>query len=229
MPSSALASFQDAVHEIKDLERADPTPIGGTPIDPAIARVVGRATVVLLSSHFERYVYAVNEEATQHLAMSVMDGTRLPEPMRLLHARPALDSLFETSWDRRANQLEEFLSTDGWLWMPISPARLDHERLLNWMKAPTPKNLVRYYRYWGIPNIFAAITRAPHTRTELWLRLDELVRKRNNIAHGDATTEATPTDLRSYTQSALRFCERADRQMAGALQRLVAASPPWYG
>ena len=111
--------------------------------------------------------------------------------------------------------------------MPISPAGLDHERLLTWMKAPTPKNLVRYYRYWGIGDIFDDITRTSHTRTELWLRLDELVRKRNNIAHGDATTEATPTDLRSYTRSALRFCERADRQMARALRRLVPATPPW--
>lgn len=227
MPSEALAAFQDAVREINDLERADPTPIGGTPVDPAIARVVGRATVVLLSSHFERYIYAINEEAIRHLAISVIDGSQLPESMRLLHARPALDTLFATHWDKRSSQLEEFLSTDGWLWMPISPARLDHERLLTWMKAPTPKNLVRYYGYWGITDIFSAITNTPHTRTELWLRLEELVRKRNNIAHGDATTEATPTDLRSYTRSALRFCERADRQMARALRRLVAEVPPW--
>jgi hypothetical protein len=227
MPSAALGAFQQAVHEINDLERADPTPIGGTPVDSAIARVVGRATIVLLSSHFERYVYAVNEEATRHLATSVTDGTQLPEAMRLLHARPALDSLFETSWDRRGSQLEEFLSTDGWLWMSISPTGLDHERLLTWMRTPTPKNLVRYYRYWGITDIFGAITRTVHTRTELWLKLDELVRKRNNIAHGDATTEATPTDLRSYTRAALRFCERADRQMARALTHLGAATPPW--
>lgn len=93
MPSAALAAFQQGVQEINDLERADPTPIGGAPVDPAIARVVGRATVVLLSSHFERYIYAVNEEATRHLVTSITDGTQLPEAMRLLHARPALDSL----------------------------------------------------------------------------------------------------------------------------------------
>lgn len=96
-----------------------------------------------------------------------------------------------------------------------------------WMKAPSPKNLVRYYRYWGIDDIFESITRTVNTRTELRLRLDELVRKRNNIAHGDATVEATPTDVRSYQTSALRFCERADRQLGKALKRLVATAPPW--
>lgn len=227
MASAAFRGFNQAVGEINDLERADPTPLGGQPVDPTIARVVGRATVVLLSSHFERYLYAVNEEAARHLTKSVTRGYQLPEQMRLLHARPALEDLLETSWEKRAAQLETFMTTDGWLWTSAPPGDLVHERLLVWMKAPTPRNLVRYYRYWGVDDIFTAITRTVHTRTELWLKLDELVRKRNNIAHGDATTEATHTDLRSYKDCALRFCERADRQLGRALARLVATARPW--
>jgi hypothetical protein len=227
MASAAFRAFQHAVGEINDLERADPTPLGQQPADPTIARVVGRATVVLLSSHFERYLYAVNEEATRHLATFVTRGDEVPEMLRLLHARPALEALLETSWEKRGAKLCDFITTDGWLWTTAPPSGLAHGRLLLWMKTPTPANLVRYYRYWGIDDIFGAITRTVHTRTELWLRLDELVRKRNNIAHGDPTTEATQTDLKSYKHCALRFCERADRQMARALGRLVASGRPW--
>src|SRR4051794_13832916 len=113
MASSALVAFQQAVGEIADLERADPTPVGGRPVDPDLTRVVGRATVVLLSSHFERYIYAVNEEAARHLESLVAGGNEIPELMRLLHARPAIESLLETSWENRATLMSEFMTTDG--------------------------------------------------------------------------------------------------------------------
>jgi RiboL-PSP-HEPN len=227
MASPALTAFRQAISEISDLERADPTPFGGKPTDPAIARALGRARVVLLSSHFERYIYAINEEATQHAAAYIGRADDLPAPLRLLHTQPALDSLLETGWDKRASKLADFMVSDGWLWTSGTSGPLEHQRLLLWMKAPTPKNLVRYYRYWGIENIFESITRASHTRRDLWLRLEELVSKRNNVAHGDATVEATPADLRLYQASALRFCERADRQLAKTLRELVAVAPPW--
>lgn len=226
MQSPALVAFRQAVAEVSDLERADPTPRGGTPKDPAIARAVGRARVVLLSSHFERYVYAINEEATRHLSASLRTADDVPETLRLLHTRPPIEDMLETGWERRGPQLRQLMVSDGWLWSPTATGVLDHRRLLLWMKAPTPKNLVRFYRYWGIENVFDAITRTPSTRTELWLPIEELVSKRNNIAHGDATVEATPADLRLYRDSALRFCERADRQMVRALKQLVVL-PSW--
>lgn len=229
MPSDAIAAFVTAVGEVDDLESADPTPLGGAPVDPTTSRVIGRASVVLLSSHFERYIYAVNQEATAVLNQANASGTRLPEPLRLLHSRLGIETMLETGWERRAPQLRAFMATDGWLWTDDNdnrPGLIEHDRLLIWMKAPTPKNLIRYYRYWEIDDIFAAITRVIHTRTDLRLKLDELVRKRNNIAHGDATTEATRSDVRGYRDGTLRFCERADRQLAKALAKL-SGTRPW--
>src|SRR3954468_19902572 len=130
MASAALLAFEQALGEIDDLGRADPTPPGGLPTHPTIARVVGRATAALLSSHFERYVYAVNEEATRHLAGLVTTGTEVPEPVRLLHTRVPLDVLLETSWEKRSAQLEDLMRTDGWLWSSGPPGALVHDRLL---------------------------------------------------------------------------------------------------
>lgn len=226
MASNSLSSFATALDEVADLGRADPTAVGTPPVQPELTRVVGRASVVLLSSHFERYVYSINEEAARILNSTGVLGDVLPESVRLLHSRPSIDAMVETGWDRRTTKLQAFVQTEGWLWGEHRAGALDHERLLLWMKAPSPWNLVRYYRYWGITDIFSAITRAPHTRTDLWLKIDELVRKRNNIAHGDATTEATRSDVRVYRASAMRFCERADRQLARAL-RPVIGGPPW--
>lgn len=227
MASVALDTFVRARVEVAQLARADPTPSGQLPFDPEITRVVGRASVVLRSSHFERYIYAVNEEAANAVNAASPPGAALPESLRLLHSRSSLEEMVETGWDRRAEKLRAFVQEEGWLWEAQRPGRLDHERLLTWMKAPTPKNLVRYYRYWEIEDIFAAVTRAAHTRTDLRLKLDELVRKRNNIAHGDLTTEATRADIRAYREATLRFCERSDRHLARALMRLFGGATPW--
>jgi RiboL-PSP-HEPN len=227
MASGSLDAFVQAVDEITELQRADPTPQGKPPNEPATTRVIGRASVALLSSHFERYIYAVNEEATGVINAVTVAGASLPELLKLLHSRTSVDAMLKTDWEHRAEQLRTFIESEAWLWSKQQVGMLNHEQLLTWMKAPTPKNLVRYYRYWDIEDIFSAVTRAVHTRTDLWLKIEELVRKRNNIAHGDLTTEATSADIRSYRDAALRFCERSDRQLARALGRILACPAPW--
>jgi hypothetical protein len=62
MPSASLGALISALSEISDLAGVVRPGFGGTPRAEAlkIARVAGRAQVVLLSSHFERYLYSVN-------------------------------------------------------------------------------------------------------------------------------------------------------------------------
>lgn len=104
---------------------------------------------------------------------------------------------------------------------------LEPDRLLMWMKSPNPKALVRYFRYWGIEDIFGRITRATHTRDYLWLRIKELVDKRNSIAHGDLATSATAADVRAYVKAVQTFAERSDAALAHQLSRLCAIDRPW--
>lgn len=220
-------AFRRGVLEVDELQRADPTPIGAPPAIPEVTRVIGRASVVLLSSHFERYVYAINEEAIQLVNDTGIKGLELSEEMRLLHSQPIVDGLIATSWERRGKQLTTLIKEEAWLWAQVGSGLLDHDRLIEWMKAPTPKNLMRYFRYWGIKDIFEAITRASHTKSELWLRIDELVRKRNNIAHGDLTTEATHADIVSYRDATTRFSERVDRKFGAVVGRLIGHQAAW--
>jgi len=227
MASESLGAFVRAVEEVAELQRADPTPRGGTPAEPGVTRAVGRASVVLLTSHFERYIYAVNEEATSAVNAQSAAGLRLPEKLRLVHSARPIEEMVETEWTRRAPKLRDFIKTDGWLWGGAEAGALDHKRLLTWMKTPTPENLVRYYRHWEIADIFSSITRAVHTKRELRLKLQELVDKRNNIAHGDLNTEATRGDVRGYREAALRFCVRSDGQLARALSKMLACTAPW--
>lgn len=190
-------------------------------------RALGRAAVVLITSHMERYLRAVNEELVDAVVASSILGDSLPLPVRLLHSKEPVTEIETTQWDKRSDKLTDFVETDGWLWSVGTTGNLKHNRLLAWMKSPKPKSLVRYYRYWGIQDIFSAITRKPSTRQDLWLRIKEVVEKRNNIAHGDTSASATFSDVRKYVAAVNDLCERADRTLARAVSLTLHISKPW--
>jgi hypothetical protein len=229
MPSVALAELNVAFEEIDHLQAADPTPIGEVPVNPAVARAVGRASVVLLSSHFERYFYAINEAAIEALNSNDVAFATIPELLRLLHTKPAVEALSATNWEGqpRVGQLGEFVRADVWLWGGEPRGRLDPERLLTWMKAPTPERIERYYRYWSIPDIFTTVAASPAERSDLWLRIRDLVDKRNAIAHGDVQAEATKADVGSYSAAVMTFCSGADLVLSDQLVDLFHLAAPW--
>ena len=199
------------------------------PPDFALTRALGRAGVVILSSHLEGYIDALNIEAVDLFNRLDLPSSLLPEPLRLLHSRFVVEALAATNWEgtARARLLEEFVREESWLWGTSFRGRIEPDRLLMWMKSPTPKALKRYFRYWGIEDIFARITRKEHIRSTIWMRLTELVDKRNSIAHGDIATAATRSDVQLYLSAVKTFAARADSALAKQIGRTWSIDPPW--
>jgi hypothetical protein len=227
MASAALRSLLAGIEEVRDLQQANPTPPGGLPDRPRVVRAINRASVVLLSSHLERYLRSLNEEAVAIINASPITGATLPAELRLQHSQVPIDELAATQWDRRADKLTQLVTTDGWLWGTTPKEVLEHDRLLRWMKSPSPERAKRMFRIWGIPDIFGVVTREPHTKLRMELKLKELVDKRNDIAHGNAGAEATYQDVATYLSVVKEFCSRADRALARVLKRYNAGGRPW--
>lgn len=208
-----------------------PVPKRGLPTgEKALAaKAHGRACVVLLSSHLDRYIYAVNEETVDWLNAQSCALATFPETFLLQQSKIAVDTLAERAWEKRAPLLRSFVATHGAAWAPDGRSgSLEALPLLAWMKAPTPESLIRFYRLYGVPNIFDVITRTKSTRGRLYLGMRELVEKRNNIAHGDFQTQALATDVTRYLTAACKFAVSADKVLARAARRMAGtAIAPW--
>jgi RiboL-PSP-HEPN len=228
MPSNALGTLATGLAEIRALQLANPSPAEGSGLKkPAVVRAIGRSEVVLLSSHFERYLYAVNQEAVDAVCNSGAISDVLPERLKLEHSRQPIEIISSTAWEHRASVLRQYSAHESWLWSPgTTVSVMDADRLLMWMKAPTPQSLMKAFRLWGIEDVFGDITRTPVNRARLWLKLGELVDKRNNIAHGDSTIEATYLDVVQYISVVRKFCESVDKRLARQLRSLIG-SRPW--
>lgn len=228
MSSKALAGLLVGLAEIQALQRANPSPQQGSGLRrPEVVRAIGRSEIVLLSSHFERYIRALNEEAIDSICRSAAVSDDLTERLKLEHSRYAIELISAIAWERRAAALADYSLRESWLWSAHAPVgSLDASRLLTWMKAPTAKNVIRFFQLWGIPDIFRAITRKSVYYGRLRLRLDELVEKRNNIAHGDFTVEATYLDIMQYVAAVKKFCVSSDKRLARQLSAILL-SPPW--
>ena len=194
-----------------------------------VVRAHGRGCVVLLSSHYERYFYAVNEEAVEWLNSRTCPLSRFPLSFLLQHSQFSINDIAQTAWEKREERLRHFARTESLLWAPEGvTGSLDHSQILTWMKSPKPKDITRFYRHYGIDEVFKAVTRAPGARSQLFFDLKELVEKRNAIAHGDASVEALPADVTRYLSSVAKFTRSADLLLAKKVRQMSGVPiDPW--
>jgi hypothetical protein len=150
MPSESLQSLLKAIDEVADLGKASHPTLGPREHESLkLARAVGRGQIVLLSSHFERYIRSLNEELVTFLNAHSVLGDRIPETVRLQHSAMPVDELAKTGWNNRRQKLQAFVANEAWLWTEKATGLISHERLLVWMKSPHPEILLDSFAYGG--------------------------------------------------------------------------------
>lgn len=225
--SKALTDLLDNLEEIRLLQSIIEISATKLPTVGEIKREnsVNRAAIVLLSSYFERYIYAINEEVCLLANTNGIKSQLISEDIKLLHAKYDFDLIQEMQWVNRLGSLMEYSNSTAWLFIDNSIGIIDHNKLLTYMKSPNTKNVHRYYKMWGISNIFSSCSMG-NRRIEGKIRgrLEEMVTKRNSIAHGDANVTVSSKSLESSIRTIRVFCKSADKELIDIVNRLCYLS-----
>lgn len=232
MGSQALSELEVALSEVAALRRHAPrvriTPRSERRLVLEAGSANRRACAVLLCSHFERYLYSLNENAVDHLNMIGVRSDLIPLRMRLLQTKRDIDELAAKQWDNRESGLINLFVTRAHLWTPgATVLQLDPAPNLEWMKSPKVKDLLRFFDLWGVVDILAKITRAQTARARIARTLQSLVDSRNGIAHGDRTVQPSRTQITEYLSVVRVFAERSDKVLGAHLGQLTGSAVPW--
>lgn len=187
-----------------------------------------RACTVLLCSHFERYIYSINEQAIEYLNSCRLSSREIPVKIRLLQTKSIVDLVAKRQWDLREENLTTLFMDHGPLWLENAAiTTLEPSANLEWMKSPKVKDVIRFYALYGVGNIFEAVTRTTAGRQRLSRELGSLVDIRNGIAHGDQTVQPVRSEITQYSNAVKDFCTRADRCLGRQLSSLSGHAEPW--
>jgi len=224
--SASLDNYRLGAAEIGHLLRVLPKRRRGISADPDVDKAIVRACIVLLTSHLEAYLKSINEEAIGYVNELGLTGDQVPLALRLKHSAEVIDSLAAMQWGNREDALKQFVNSDACLWSN-GAAQFEAKRLTSGFKTPNPKWIKVYFERWGMPDVFSKITRSRAKRSHLWFSIQSLADKRNNIAHGDASETATPSDVRRYRDAVTIVVDRLDRMFSSLIGMEFGCPRPW--
>lgn len=222
MTSQALKDLLRGLTEVAELQKLNPEPPGARPSrDHAeSARAMNRASLVMISSHYERYIRGINEESCNIINSNGINSSRIPYKIKLLHSRKLIDSVSLTSWEHRRGELEILFVNNAWLWLTDREGTLQHNQLIDWMGSPKIANVLRYFKQWNIEDIFSFCSLPRPVEVKIRIRLKELVEKRNDIAHGNYNTSSDAASIKEYIACLTVFCTIIDRKFLHYVETL---------
>lgn len=227
---TALENFEAGVAEVALLlDVAEVDPPEGTPKDDR-ANAVHRACVVLLVSHFESFLKTLAEEFTDVVGGGHLESRQIPRGVRELHTLPRLKEVLECGDDTQRGVLLKKLQPLMVLWNDSAkppPGTLKASTLSRQVTNAYSETIDDLFSLMGNGDnvcdgdLDVADENGDVTPINIRYGLTDVVKCRNDIAHGDATRRPTGADVQRYVRFLATMAQRLTRK-AGALLGLVS-------
>jgi hypothetical protein len=227
---SVLGNFESGVSEVQLLVQLcaiDP-PRGVDRLDRDNA--VHRASVVLLVSHFESYLKSIAEEFTDAVSGGQLESRQIPRGLRELHTLPRFSEILECNSDTQRGVLLKRLQGVMALWNESAkppPGTLNSSVLSRHVTNADSETIDSLFSIMGsLGSVCDGDLDVPDQDGDLVpasirLGLTDVVKCRNDIAHGDVSRRPTGGDVERYVQFLVALARRLDRK-AAALMELVS-------
>lgn len=229
---TAYSSFGDGTVEVKLLLELCSLTVaeGESPIERDNA--VRRASVVLMVSHFESYLKGLAEEFVDVIGSGQLESRQIPRGIRELHTLPRIGEILGSKDDDQRAALLKKLPEMSALWNDSSkppPGTLDPRLVRRQVTNADSRTIDNLFVLMGntlqvcdgdidVPTSDDGESIPVNIR----LGLADVVKCRNDIAHGDIGRKPTSEDLDRYLAFLVSLAERLQKK-ADALAELYAS------
>jgi hypothetical protein len=228
---AAIDSFGTGLEEVRRLLILDPSherDLGTTDQAQEVGAGVRRAAVVLLVSHFEGFLKSLSEEMLDSFNDGDVETKKIPRGVRDLHILPQLSEIVSCKDERQRSTLLAKLPAISSLWNDnAKPSRgtLKAAVISRTVHTADSECIDRLFRTFGIDEVCSGEidVRSEASDSEeshnIRARLHDIVRCRNDIAHGDIDRKPTGDDVTRYIVFLEGFARRLERKsrQVGAL------------
>jgi hypothetical protein len=185
-----------------------------TPDNISFVNALCRSGVVLLSSHIEGYLKDLGEIAVERIASRELPKTRLGAGFRFYFSQDLINEIKDTSDPAQiASKLDTLFSRDEHIWSPHPnfTGSLSTTVFLGDFANPNHRRIKKYFNRFGYDQYSRDLARRLAASFNACSNMvDQVVRQRNAIAHGDMVTTGTPTDLGQMLKLVKQYCRETD-------------------
>lgn len=224
-------SFQDLtarLTEVKTLAGLDPSRAGDN-TQAHVSNAINRACVLLLSAHLEGFIEDLVQEGLDFVVANGCPVDHLPLILRALHAERHLREL-EPMKDRnaRAPRIQRLFQEESALWVvgsAVQAAMIKQALVRAEMSNPGSNEIKAFLRYLDV-DIEGSLKAAGEMH--LLGRVNGLIQKRNEVAHGEVSATATALDVDTYVQVVADLCRHIEDAVARGVRDLCRLTAlPW--
>lgn len=237
IPLVALSEFIDSLGEVETLLAAAPSQPpgeGGISIQSQhrdLVNAVNRSAMVMLVSHFEGFVKSALAELIDEICVAQPPTRRIPEGLLELHTRERIQEIFGTTGPDRIHKTRRLFSAYAPLWdadRTINPRILSARVLTRQFTNARPEVLNSVFSLLDVQDIVTQMDSHVNqaisdrgddaTRIKVSVKLEEIVNRRNKIAHGDRSEKPTRFEVEGY----LIFLEDVAECLSTVLQKTIS-------
>lgn len=174
-----------------------------------------RSATVLLSSHIQGYIEDISDLIVRHLINDQVDSAALPDSLRFYATKSAISAIRETSDPEQiVNRIRHYSTNFAEVLFVGGAAtpRFAGTEYKDGLGNPTVEEIRKFFNRFGIKDYSGQMGKRLRNEWPIVENaVNQIVDRRNKIAHGDTQATLTVRELNDYVKLIRKFASASDR------------------
>ena len=173
-----------------------------------------RGGVVLLSSHIEGYIEEIGQIALERIFVRTVPKAKLGNVFKYHLSKDLIRDIKGTEdQEKIVSKLQNLFLRDGHIWdfTLIFTNQLSYERFIDGFSNPTHDRIKSFFNRFGYKNFEGDLAHRLQRNFPICKNMiDQVIRLRNDIAHGNFFAPVTPNDIGIMVVLTKLYCRETD-------------------